>query len=129
MAVNVADRAVSDVNRSSFQDKGGVLAREGRGEGGAKGLWIEEAKSFRYTSCRRDDSHDWSKTFLFDPLAYVYGHTGDQRLGRYIQMGLTATLSNGIKGHGKIMTQQTRAMPFILYELERGGLKLGQKKD
>ena len=46
MAVNVADRAVSDVNRSSFQDKGGVLAREGRGEGGAKGLWIEEPWAF-----------------------------------------------------------------------------------
>lgn len=93
-----------------------------------KAMWIEEAKGFRYTSCRRDNN-DWSKTFLWDALVYIHRHTRDPQLEHCIRLGMDATLAQGLSDHGKLITQQTCAMPYILSEMERGSVTLGLREE
>ena len=90
-----------------------------------KALWVEESKDFRYTSCP-NDRRTWSKTFLFDALVYVCRHTRDPRLERCIRLGMATALAQGLPDHGKLLTQQTRAMPYILYEMSRMAKERGE---
>ena len=85
-----------------------------------KTMWVEETKLFRYISCRSGDSgQNWTKTFLFDPLVYVHRHTRDPQLEYIIRHGMLRCLAEGFSDQGKTLTQQTRSMPYILYEMDR----------
>ena len=82
-----------------------------------KAMWVEERKSFHYTSCRNDRKM-WSMTFSLDGIAYVYRRTGDRQLGHILRTGLDEQLTRRLPPNGKPLAQMTRAMPFILYNME-----------
>jgi len=83
-----------------------------------KAMWVEEQKSFHYTSCRNDNQM-WSMTFSLDGIAYVYRRTGDRQLGHILRTGLDKQLAKALPTNGKPLAQMTRCMPYILYNMER----------
>jgi len=80
-------------------------------------MWVPQVSGFRYTSCPNTSAGYWSNGLLFEGMGYAYRHTHDPRLRQVLEQGMAA-LAGNIGSFGKSLSQQIRAMPQILFEME-----------
>ena len=81
-------------------------------------MWVEEVEGFRYTSCPKTGAGTWSNFMIFDGALYAARLTGDKVIPQYAVRGMRRAFKNGISGFGKSISQQTRVLPHIVYELQ-----------
>jgi hypothetical protein len=77
---------------------------------------VEEARSFRYTSCPKKGPGAWSNLLLFDGIAYAYRLTGDDKLAAHLRKGTQPGIDE-ISGFGKSFGMYIRVTPHHLNTL------------